>query len=228
MRLFLSVLAIFLAIQSCFALDNQKSINGKVQIDLESADEIGSKYTFDDNVMSGKVVKIKKGTTLPILLQTSLDTSAAQENDEVVAALNEDLKIDGAVVAKQNSILYGKVVKAKHASNFMRGGKVKIKFDKLITTDNKIYTISTKTVDFVVSAEDKLKVITETVMEIVIIAAYAVLTGGAGAVVVALFMMVTPTGLLPIFTKHGNDAIIPAATPMAVSLSSPVNAVATY
>lgn len=222
MRIFLFILGIMFAIQSCYAFDTSKTTTEKLQ-----TDEIGSKYTFVES-MSGKVVKIKKGTALPITLQTPIDTSATQENDEVAATLNEDLKIDGAVVAKQNSVLYGKVVKAKSASNCMRGGRVKIKFDKLVTTENQIYIISTKAINFVVSTEDKLKYITESVMEIIIVAAYAFITGGAGAIVVALCMMSNPRGFLPVFTRHGDDALIPASTPMEVSLDSSVNAIATF
>ena len=222
MRFFLFVLFIFLAVQSCYALDNSVSNTENIQIN-----EIGSKYTFDET-MSGKVVKIKKGTSLPVILQTPLDTSKTQENDEIAATLNEDLKIDGAIIARQNSVLYGKVIKAKSASSCMRGGKVKIKFDKLVTTENQIYTISTKAISFVVATEDKLKIIAQTVAEIVIVAAYAVFTGGAAAVVLALCMMTTPNGFLPVLTHHGDDAVIPADTPMEVSLDSSLNAIATY
>jgi len=217
MRLVLFVLAIFLTLQSCYAFDKSA-----IQTDVA-----GYKYTFDES-MSGKVVKIKKGTELPITLQTPLDTSVTQENDEVAATLNEDLKIDGAVVAKQNSVLYGKVIRAKKAAGCMRGGKIKIKFDKLVTTDNQIYKISTKAISFVVATEDKLKIIAESVMEIVIIAAYTFLTGGAAAVVFALCMMSNPKGFLPVLTRHGDDAVIPASTPMEVSLDASLNAMATY
>ena len=222
MRLFLFILTFFLTFHSCYAFD-------KSQINPENiqTDEISSRYTFEET-MNGKVVKIKKGTTIPITLQTQIDTSVTQENDEVAATLNEDLKIDGAVVAKQNSVLYGKVIKAKSASNCMRGGKVKIKFDKLVTTDDKTYTVATKAIDFVVSAEDKIMTISQTVMQVVLIAAYAVLTGGIGAVVVAACFLVTPNGLLPVLTKKGTDAIIPASTPMEVSLDASLDATATY
>lgn len=222
MRLFLFVLVVFLAIQSCYALDNSTNNSEKLQID-----EIGPKYTFEDT-MSGKVVKIKKGTKLPITLQTPIDTSVIQENDEVAATLNEDLKIDGAVVAKQNSMLYGKVVKAKSASNCMRGGKVKINFDKLVTTDDKTYTIETKAIDFVVSTEDKIMTIGQTAMQVVLMALYGFATCGVGAVIVAICFMATPNGFLPVFTKKGTDAVIPASTPIEVSLDSSLNAMATY
>ena len=178
--------------------------------------------------MSGKVVKIEKGTELPITLQTPIDTSVTQENDEVAATLNEDLKIDGAVVAKQNSVLYGKVIKAKSASRCMRGGKVKIKFNNLVTTDNQIYSISTKAVEFVVSAEDKMMTIGQTAMQVVLMALYGIATFGVGAVIVAACFFATPNGLLPVLTKKGTDAVIPASTPIEVSLDSSLNATATY
>ena len=226
MRFVLFFLMMLLAFQGCFAADNLKVNSDDLQANNEAVKNI-SKYTFEET-MSGKVVKIKKGTELPIILQTPIDTSTTQENDEVAATLNEDLKIDGAVVAKQNSVLYGKVIKAKSASSCMRGGKVKIKFDKLVTTENQIYTISTKAISFVIATEDKLKIIAESVAEIVIVAAYAVLTGGAAAVVLALCMMSSSKGFLPVLTTHGDDAVIPADTPMEVSLNSSLNAMATY
>ena len=218
MRLVLFILTIFLTFQSCYAFDKSQNIQ---------TEEIGSKYTFEES-MNGKVVKIEKGTELPITLQTPIDTSVTQENDEVAATLNEDLKIDGAIVAKQNSVLYGKVVKAKSASRCMRGGKVKIKFDKLVTTDNQIYSISTKAVDFVVSAEDKMMTIGQTAMQVVLMALYGFATFGVGAVIVAACFFATPNGLLPVLTKKGTDAVIPASTPMEVSLDSSLNAIATY
>ena len=222
MRLFLLVFVFIFAVQNCFASDNSTANTEKLQ-----TEEIGTRYTFDDS-LSGKVVKIKKGTALPIILQTPIDTSVTQENDKVAATLNEDLEIDGAVVAKQNSVLYGKVIKAKSASGCMRGGKVKIQFDKLVTTENQMYTISTKAISFVVATEDKLKIIAESVAEVVIIAAYTVLTGGAAAVIFALCMMSNPKGFLPVLTRHGDDAVIPVSTPIEVSLNAPLNAVATY
>lgn len=218
MRLVLFILAIFLTFQSCYAFDKSQNIQ---------TDKIGSKYTFEES-MNGKVVKIEKGTELPITLQTPIDTSITQENDEVAATLNEDLKIDGAVVAKQNSVLYGKVIKAKSASNCMRGGKVKIKFDKLVTTDNQIYSISTKAIEFVVSAEDKMMTIGQTAIQVVLMALYGIATFGVGAVIVAACFFATPNGLLPIFTKKGTDAVIPVSTPIEVSLDSSLNAMATY
>lgn len=223
MRFILLLLVVLLTMANCYAFDISKNKPDNMQ-----TDEIGSKYTFNDDTMSGKVVKIKKGTTLPIVLLTPIDTSTTQKDDEIAAVLNEDLEIDGAVVAKQNSVLYGKVIKAKSASNCMGGGKVKIKFDKLITTDNKMYTISTKAISFVVSTEDKLKIIAESVAEIVIVAAYAVLTGGVAAVVFALCMVSCPNGFLPVFSRHGDDAVIPVDTPLEASLDASLNAMATY
>lgn len=218
MRLFLFVLVVLLTLQSCYALDNSKNLQ---------TDEIVTKYTFDDS-MSGKVVKLKKGTTLPITLQTPIDTSVTQINDEVVATLNKDLEVDGAVVAKKNSVIYGKIIKAKSASNCMRGGKVKIQFDKLVTTENQTYTISTKAIDFVVSSEDKMTTIGQTAIQVVLMAIYGLVTCGVGAVLVAVFFMATPNGLFPVLTKKGTDAVIPVDTPIEVSLNSSLNAMATY
>ena len=228
MRFVLFLFAILFTVQSCYAFEHSEKGPADLRSNIEFAEEQNTRYTFEDNVMSGKVVKIEKGTELPITLQTPIDTSVTQENDEVAATLNKDLMVDGAVVAKKNSVLYGKVIKAKSASNCMRGGKVKIKFDKLVTTDNQIYSISTKAIDFVVSSDDKMATIGQTAIQVVIMALYGIATFGVGAVVIAACFFATPNGLLPVLTKKGTDAVIPAATPIEVSLDSSLNAVATY
>ena len=227
MRFILCLLLLVLIMPGAFAFGK----SAKTTDFCTQVQQTDSKYTFEDNgdkTLSGKVVTLKKGTVLPITLQTPIDTSVIQENDEVTATLNEDLKIDGAVVAKQNSVFYGRVVKAKSASNCMRGGKVKINFDKLVTTDEKTYVIETKPIDFVVSSEDKMMTIGQTAMQVVLMALYGIATFGVGAVIVAICFMATPNGLFPVFSKKGNDAVIPVSTPMEVSLDSSLNAIATY
>ena len=222
MRLVLLFLIILLTVTNSYALTDDKDIQ------QANKPEETSKYVFFDDNMSGKVVKIDKGTTLPVTLQTQLDTLSAQKNDIVEAILDEDLKVDGAVVAKKGSIISGNITTARRGSGCMRGGKIKIKFNKIITTEKQVYTISTKAVEFIISESGKWSVIARSVIEIAIIGACTVLTGGAGIVIGAIAVTCGACSGITKLCQKGPDAEIPASTPIDVSLSSPLVAVATY
>jgi hypothetical protein len=68
----------------------------------------------------------------------------------------------------------------------------------------------------------------QTVMQVALMALYGIATCGVGAVIIGMFFYATPTGLFPVLTKKGTDAVIPASTAMEVSLNNSLNAVATY
>ena len=66
------------------------------------------------------------------------------------------------------------------------------------------------------------------VLTIAAVAAYIFFTGGAGAVVIAA-LVATGAGTSALSgIPKGTDAVIPASTPMEVSLDSSLNVVATY
>ena len=223
MRLIIFVLAIFLIMPYVCAKNiNESSIN---YVEINSEDTADSKYTFDDNAMSGKVVKLKKGTELSISLTTPIDTSTAKENDIVEAVLNNNLVIDNVVAAEQGSIVKGKIIKARSGSSGIRNGKVSIVFDKIITTENRTFNISTKKIDFVVSEEGKWISATKTFMLVLLAAACVVCSGGAGigAVVIGAFFLGKE-----IRNKKGSDVMIPALTPIEVAVDSSVNVIGNY
>ncbi|MBR6127476.1 hypothetical protein IKQ21_07320, partial [bacterium] len=181
MRLLLTILVLFLILPNAFAFGKSDDASIKIQ----NIQQPETKYTFEEeDTLSGKVVKLEKGTTLPVTLQTPLDTSSAQKRDEVVATLDEDLEVDGAKIAEKGSILYGKITKAKSASRCMRGGKVTIDFDKMVTTENKTYNISAQEIEFKIQEDGFWLSAGRAVITIVAFAAYIFMTGGAGAVVV--------------------------------------------
>ena len=87
MRLVLLFLAVLLIIPDVFG--EEKNIGNIDSVKINSVQETESKYTFsDEDVLSGKVIKLKKGTTIPLTLQTQIDTSNAQVNDEIAATLD--------------------------------------------------------------------------------------------------------------------------------------------
>ena len=184
MRLILLFLAVLLIMPEVFAQNENKGNTNTVKID--SVQEADSKYTFDDNAMSGKVVKLKKGTELSVSLTTPIDTSTAQENDVVEAILNDELEIDGVIVAEQGSIVKGKIVKARNGSSGIKNGKVSIIFDKIITTENRVIEISTQKIDFLVSESERWISLAKSFGLVILTAALTVCTGGAAIGVAVL------------------------------------------
>ena len=226
MRIFLMILVMCIIVPNAYAFGKSQNI-AETSSQKHQIEKI---YTFEeeDDTMSGKVVKLEKGTTLPIVLQTPIDTSTSQKNDEVVATLDEDLVYEGAKIAEKGSILYGKVTQARSASKYMRGGKVIVDFDKMVTTENKTYNISVQELEFKVQEEGFWIKSGRMVVTIAAVAAYIFFTGGAGAVVIAA-LVATGAGTSALAgIPKGTDAVIPASTPMEISLDSSLNAVATY
>ena len=227
MRFILCLLLLVLIMPGAFAF-GKSAKTSDFNVQIQQAD---SKYTFDDNedkALNGKVVKVKKGTVLPITLQTPIDTSVAQINDTVEATLDEDLEYDGAKIAEKGSVLYGTITNARSATSGMRGGKVTIKFNKLITTNNQIISIASKKVEFIVKQEAGWVTAVKLVLTVVATGAYIVMSGGTAVIAIAACVMAGSNAGLDIFNTKGTDAVIPASTPMEVSLDASLNAMATY
>lgn len=227
MRFVLCLLLLFLIMPGAFAFGKSAKASD-VNLQVQQAD---SKYTFEDNndkALNGKVVKLKKGTVIPITLQTPIDTSAAQIDDTVEATLDEDLEYDGAKIAEKGSVLYGTITKARSAKSGMRGGKVTIKFNKMITTNNQIISIASKKIEFIVRQEAGWVTAVKLILTVAVIGAYIVMSGGTAVAAIAACVMSGSFGAFEILNTKGTDAVIPVSTPIEVSLDSSLNAMATY
>ena len=222
MRLIALFLIITLIMPNAMAFEKDKNLLHKYSVKTKNTD---TEYNFDENAIIGKVVKIKKGTVLPIKLITQLDTSSASKNDMVEAVLDEDLKIDGLLFAQKGSKVYGKITKAKNASFAYRNGKIKIKFDKIVTTDNYEYKILTKNIEFIVSPENKWSNIAQSIIEIVVIVAGAIMTGGSIVLIIAYSLA---SGLQILQSSYGEDAVIPSDTKADIKLCKSLKGMATY
>ena len=226
MRLILFILALILIMPCVFAKNAE---NNADFVKINSGEEqTDSKYTFDDNTLSGKVVKLEKGTELPISLVNPVDTSTIQENDIIDAYLNDKLEIDGTTVAEQGSIVKGKVVKARNGSSGIRNCKVSIIFDKIITTENRIIDISTKKIDFAVSESSRWISLAKSFGLVILTAALTVCSGGAGAEAFVLGVFYLGTNVCNTFKQGGTDVIIPALTTVDIAVDSSVNVIGNY
>lgn len=182
--------------------------------------------------LKGAVVKVGKGTALPVYLQNPIDTSTAAVGDQVIGVLQNDWVINNShVVAGQGSVLYGVLTKAEHAKMGMRNGYVQIDFNRLETPEGQTYNITTEKIDFEVTNDGRLK---QTVTNVAGAAAVGALVGlmfallGNGNYGSAAAIGAGVSGGVALATQvaqQGVDAEIPSYTELEVILGNDINVV---
>ena len=176
--------------------------------------------------LTGYIAQLSAGTTIPVYLQSSINTATATKGDNITAVISDNVLYNGSVVIPQGSLVYGTLTVARHASYGSRNGRVVINFDKIVTPENQVYNISAETIDFTVSNDGK---VAESVKNVAVKAA-------AGAVVGLLLALVTDgnvgrsvaigagvgagTGVATSAVERGVDAEIPSFTEMELTLTS--------
>lgn len=193
------------------------------------------KYDFGDdtaNALSGYVAQIPVGTTIDVYLQSAVSTASAAKGDEVVAVLTKNWEYNGHVIAGQGSTVYGTVTKANSAGMAYRNGAVKFSFNRIQTTEGKIYNISTDPIEFKVDSTGKAsdaatKVIGRAALGAVLglvvgalskdvnIGSATAIGAGAGAA----------WGAGSAVMERGTDAEIPTYTELVITLTAPLNVV---
>jgi hypothetical protein len=94
-------------------MDVTEAIKGE-----EPSKEIAAPPASSPQTAQSRSVVIPSGTTIPVRLQDSLDSSANQSGDTFHAILDQDIEVDGTVVAPRGSSVEGKL------SNVKRSGRV--------------------------------------------------------------------------------------------------------
>lgn len=182
------------------------------------------------NTLKGYIARIESGTKLNVYLQNAINTSTAVEGDRIIAVLTQDLKVNGATVAPQGSLLYGILTKARHAQYGSRNGKVTMDFNQIVTPDGKTYDISTEKIDFAVTNDGKIGEVASSAL------VGAVVGGLAGLLIGALSSQSLGTAaaigagvgaggaLITGAAEKGVDAEIPSFTELEVTITRPFNA----
>ena len=184
---------------------------------------------------SGYIAQVASGTKIQCYLQNAINTATASKGDNIVAVVSSDFIYNGVVIAPQGSFIYGTLTTARHATYGSRNGRVVIKFNQIVTPDNKVYNISAETIDFTVSNEGKVK---ETLKN-------AAGTAVAGALAGLLFSLISGSdhvarsvaigagvgaGSSVIYStaEQGVDAEIPSFTEIELTLTQPLSVTVGY
>ena len=228
---------------SLYEAQAQKVLMGNnISYDFSEPKPVSPQYrsTTANNVqnttLKGYVGKIDKGTTFKTYLQTPLNTATASVGDAVTAILSEDWVFNGNVVAPQGSVVTGSLKTARHAKLGSINGRVVINFNRLTTTEGKVYNISTDVVDFTVTNEGKLGRTAKTVASGALIGLasgllWALLSSGDTSYGQAMAIGAA-TGAVGGAVKEGLeagvDAEIPVYTELDLTLTKPLSVTFQY
>lgn len=182
-----------------------------------------------NNTYRGYVTQLNAGTKVSVYLQNAINTASASKGDQVIAVVQNDLKVNNITIIPQGSVVYGVLSNARNASYGSRNGRVVIKFNQIVTPEDKVYDISAEEIDFTVTNEGKVSEAAKSALK----------SAAAGAVLGLLFALLSDNnagraaaigagvgaGSSVIYSaaERGVDAEIPSFTELEITLTSPVS-----
>jgi hypothetical protein len=89
-----------------------------------------------------KTVTVPAGTTLMVRMIDSVDSDKNRVGDRFRASLEQDLTVDGVVVASRGTDVYGRLAEAKEAGRIQGKSQLKLELTDLLI-DNKLQPIMT-------------------------------------------------------------------------------------
>lgn len=186
------------------------------------------------NSLRGYVAQISSGVKFGAYLQNPINTAVATVGEKVTAVLTSNVNYNGYTVFPQGSVLYGELVKARHAAYGSRNGRVVINFNQLVTPDNKVYNISAEKIDFTVTNDGKVASVAENAAVGALIGGLVGLLFGAlgsdniGTAVAVGAGVGAGSAIIGGAAERGIDAEIPSFTEIEIKLTAPVNVTINY
>lgn len=109
---------------------------------------------------AGNNQTIPSGLSVPVVIQSDIDTSSLALNDRVSAILQKDIVINNTIKAKSGSIVYGTVTEVRSASGGYKNGSLVLVFDSILTTDGDKLTFRTEPYNFTMPERNRAAKIT--------------------------------------------------------------------
>lgn len=81
---------------------------------------------------------LKEGTEIKLKFAEALSSKTANDDDTVNLLLDEDIKVDGVVVAKAGAKAVGTITHAKKSGRMGKGGELNMRLEYLKVGDNRI------------------------------------------------------------------------------------------
>lgn len=187
------------------------------------------------NVLKGYVGEVAAGTSFSVYLNTPINTSTAQEGDQINAVLTQNWVYRNNVIAPQGSVVTGYISKARAATYGSRNGRVVMKFNTITTPEGKVFNIQAEDIDFTVTNDGKMTSVAGSVAG----GAIAGLLAGLLFAAMGSNIDVGPAiaigagsgaalGAAKAGIEQGVDAEIPVYTELEIVLERPMSVVLNY
>jgi hypothetical protein len=173
---------------------------------------------------SGTSVTIPAGYTILVRMIDGVDSSKNQVGDKFHASIERDLLVNGTVVARKGSDVYGQLIEAKEAGKLSGRAELELELTDIVIDGQKYPLVST---DYSVSGQGRGADTAKKVGGGAIIGAIigAVAGGGRGAAIGAGVGSAAGAGV-QVLTK-GEKVKVPSETVLDFRLEQPATVVAT-
>ena len=127
------------SVQNQLQKDTKKNMKDSIKQNSQNV------FDPDETVIPLSVQKnltsVPANMSFSVVLQSTINTASLDDNDRISALLQNDLYVNGQIIAKQGSIVYGTAVQAEKAGRAYANGSLKLVFDKILTTDGEELTL---------------------------------------------------------------------------------------
>jgi hypothetical protein len=159
-------------------------------------------------VNENDIKEITPGTTLDMVISTSVSTGVNVSGDEFFGKISKDYVVDGKVVIPKGTIVHGTVEEMKKAGRAGRNGYITTKFDYMVTPDGREISIEGKSTTRDSSIKAAAKVVGRA-------SGYTAVGGAIGAIMVLKY-----GGLAAVAASNGYALAGGAAVGGAIGLTS--------
>lgn len=90
-------------------------------------------YSYNNQPLQGNVVMVPAGSTMPVMLTSTLSSANVKAGQSVSMLLNSDFYYNNKLIAPAGSSVYGTVIEASKAKRGSMNGKLCVRFTQICT-----------------------------------------------------------------------------------------------
>lgn len=156
-------------------------------------------------------VKVKKGSSFKVVLQTTINSDLLNKNDVIAGVLDEDWFYNDKLLAPRGSIIYGTTIKSKKSGLAYGDGNMTIIFDEILLPTGETLKIKSNRIKIRMEGNRIVKcsvnILINTVLGAVAGGEVGYIPGaGLGGII----------GIIGTVLQEGEEAILPAGTMVSI------------
>lgn len=153
------------------------------------------------------VIKVKKGSSFKVVLQTTINSDLLNKNDVIAGVLDEDWFYNDKLLAPRGSVIYGTTIKSKKSGLAYGDGNMTIVFNEILLPTGEILKIKSNFIKIRMEGNRTVKCSVNILINTVL---GAIVGGGVGYIAGAGVGGIV--GIIGTVMQEGEEAILPAGT----------------